>query len=220
MRKIQLIWYLLTIIPLALLFIGYLYPSQFFNNQEAIRDFIGKFGILAPIAFIFLQIIQVVLTPISHYTVSIAGGFIFGTWYGFLYNWIGRVIGTLIAFYLGRKFGRRIIRYFVKSETLKRYDLIFNKGKVLLFLAYFLPLFPDDEISYLAGFSAMKPKVFIPLMILGHISGSLALAYTGSGLSFKEPLFITISLITFIGGVFFVMYYRRISKPQNSPQKP
>lgn len=160
MKKAKLIWYLLTIIPIVLLVLGYVFPVQFFANQDSIRSFISQFGIFAPLAFIFLQILQVVLTPLSHYTVSIAGGFIFGTWLGFLYNLIGRVVGTAIAFYLGRIFGRKIIKHMVKSETIQKYDRYFDKGKLLLFLAYFLPLFPDDEISYLAGFSSIRPRVF------------------------------------------------------------
>ena len=167
---------------------------------------------LVQVLFIFLQITQVVLTPISHYTVSIAGGFIFGTWAGFIYNWIGRVVGTLIAFYLGRKFGRRILQHFVKPRMLKKYDWLFEKGKLLLFLMYFLPLFPDDELSYLAGFSSMKAKAFIPIMILGHIGGSLGLAYVGSGLSYKEPLFIILSLVTLIAGILFAIYYKKLNK--------
>ena len=122
MRKIKLIWYLLTIIPLLLLILGYIYPSTFFSSQEQIRSFVEPYGIFAPIIFIILQILQVVLTPISHYVVGLAGGFIFGTWYGFILNWVGRVIGTLIAFYLGRKFGRKIIKRVVKQNNLKKYD--------------------------------------------------------------------------------------------------
>lgn len=211
MRKTKFIWYLLTIIPLILIILGYIYPSQFFSSQEAIRNFINSWGIFAPIAFILLQIFQVVLTPISHYTVSIAGGFIFGLWRGFLYNWVGRVIGTAIAFYLGRKFGRKIIKKVVKPKTLNKYDYYFNKGKLLLFLAYFLPLFPDDELSYLAGFSSMSPWVFLPLMAIGHISGSLSLAYIGNGIqSIKEPMFIFLSLITLVGGILFVIFYKKL----------
>ncbi|MDD2260499.1 MAG: hypothetical protein PHO87_05845, partial [Acholeplasmataceae bacterium] len=87
----------------------------------------------------------------------------------------------------------------------------FNKGKLLLFLAYFLPLFPDDEISYLAGFSSLRPRVFLPLMAIGHVSGSLSLAYLGSGVkSVQEPMFIILSLITLIGGILFVWYFQKI----------
>lgn len=215
MRKIKLTWYLLTIIPIVLIILGYLFPSAFFSSQEQIRGFVEQFGIFAPIAFILLQITQVVLTPISHYAVSIAGGFIFGTWTGFIYNWIGRVIGTLIAFYLGRKFGRKIIEKFVSQKNLKKYDKIFDKGKFLLFLMYALPVFPDDELSYLAGFSSMKAKLFIPLMAIGHTSGSLALAYIGSGMSYKEPLFIILSALTLITGALFVVFYKRLKNYTN-----
>lgn len=213
MKTAKLIWYLLTFIPIALLILGYVFPSQFFGSRETIRDFINQFGILAPLAFVVLQILQVIITPFSHYTVSIAGGFIFGMWQGFIYNYIGRVIGTTIAFYLGRHLGRKIIKHVVKKETIKKYDHYFDKGELLLFLAYFLPFFPDDELSYLAGFSAMSTKIFLPLMAIGHISGSLALAYVGNEIqSIKEPMFIIISLITLIGGVWFVWHYRKITK--------
>lgn len=213
MKKTKILWLILTFIPIVLIILGYIFPSAFFSSQDSIRSFVESYGVLSPIMFIFLQIIQVVLTPFSHYAVSIAGGFIFGTWLGFLLNWIGRVIGTLIAFYLGRKFGRRLVKQVVKQKTLKKYDFVFEKGKILLFLAYFLPLFPDDELSYLAGISKLNPKVFIPMIILGHLSGSLALAYIGSGInSLKDPLSIILLLITLIGGILFIVFYKKVNK--------
>jgi len=94
---------------------------------------------------------------------------------------------------------------------MQKYDHYFNKGKILLFLAYFLPLFPDDELSYLAGFSSMKPKVFLPLMAIGYVSGSLSLAYVGNGIqSFRESMFIFLSLITLVGGIWFVLRYKKV----------
>jgi uncharacterized membrane protein YdjX (TVP38/TMEM64 family) len=211
MKKTKFIWYFLTFIPVLLIILGYLFPLEFFENQEIVREFILQFGTFAPIIFILLQIIQVVITPFSHYAVSIAGGFIFGTWAGFLYNWTGRILGTAIAFYLGRYFGKKIIKKAVKPETIKKYNFYFEKGKILLFLAYFLPMFPDDELSYLAGISSINPKVFLPLIIIGHLSGSLALAYLGNGIqSVTDPLFILLSAITLIGGVLFLIYYKKV----------
>jgi uncharacterized membrane protein YdjX (TVP38/TMEM64 family) len=215
-KKLKFLWYALTIIPIALLVLGYIFPSAFFSSQDQIKNFIEPYGVLAPIMFVILQILQVVLTPISHYAVGLAGGFIFGTWYGFILNFIGRAVGTLIAFYLGRKFGRKIIQRLVKPETLRKYDKIFEKGKLILFLMYFLPLFPDDELSYLAGFSSMRARVFIPIMLLGHIGGSLGLAILGSGLTYKNPLFIVFSIITLITGVLFAIFYKHHKKKEFS----
>jgi uncharacterized membrane protein YdjX (TVP38/TMEM64 family) len=219
MKKSKVIWYLLTFIPILLLILGYIFPLSFFGNQETIRNFITPFGVFAPLIFILLQILQVIITPFSHYTVSIAGGFIFGTWKGFIYNWIGRVVGTAIAFYIARYLGRRIIKHVAKPKTIKKYDHYFEKGRGLLFLAYFLPLFPDDELSYLAGLSKMSPKIFLPLMAIGHMSGSLALAYIGNGIeSIKEPLFIILSLITLIAGFLFLWHYRKVKKTKFPPR--
>jgi len=166
--------------------------------------------------FLIINIVQVVITPFSHYVVGLVGGYVFGTWYGFLLNWIGRVIGTLIAFYLGRSLGRKIIKHLVKERTLKKYDRIFDKGAVVLFLMYFLPLFPDDELSYLAGFSAMRWQVFVPVMILGHIGGSLGLAYLGSGISSKDPLFYVMMVLTLVSGILFVFLYKRLHKEKQA----
>jgi len=218
MKKGKLIWYIITVIPILLLILGYIYPSTFFSNQEALRSYIESFGALSPIVFIIIQILQVVLTPLSHYVIGILGGFMFGLWAGFLYNFIGRGVGHLIAFYIGRKFGRKVIKHVVKPKTIEKYDRLFDKGKLILFLMYFLPLFPDDELSYLAGFSSMKAKVFIPIMLIGHISGSLSLAYLGNGISsIKEPMFIFLSLITLIGGILFVIFYRKLYKTPKLP---
>ena len=214
-KKTSIIWYLLTIIPIFLIALGYLYPSSFFSNQDKLRQFITSYGAFAPLVFVLINILQVVITPISHYVVGFLGGFIFGTWQGFLYNWIGRVVGSLIAFYLGRKFGRKILKHVVKDETIQKYDKVFDKGKILLFLMYFLPLFPDDELSYLAGFSSMSPKAYIPIMMLGHIGGSLGLAFLGSGLSYKDPLFIGLSVITIIAGILFAIFYQKFKLLNN-----
>jgi uncharacterized membrane protein YdjX (TVP38/TMEM64 family) len=212
-KLFKLVYLVLLIIPLIFLILGYIYPIPFFSNQELIRNFVNSYGVLAPVIFIGLQILQVIFAPISHYVVSIAGGYIFGVWFGFLYNWIGRVIGTIIAFYIARFIGKKIVSKVVKKETQEKYDYLLNKGKLLLFLVYFLPLFPDDEISYLSGLSKISAKWFIPVIIIGHISGSLSLAYIGNGIkSITDPLFIILSLITLIGGILFIYFYNKISK--------
>lgn len=118
-----------------------------------------------------------------------------------------------MAFYLGRKFGRILLKHLVKPETIQKYDHYFDKAKVLLFLAYFLPFFPDDELAYLAGASSMKSKIFIPLMMMGHVTGSLSLAYVGSGVkSIKDLLFTVLSLVTLVGGIIFALHCKRHRK--------
>jgi len=224
-RKTKILFITLGLLPLiALLAWGYFYPSSFFTNQERVRDFVRNFGFWAPFIFITIQILQVVLTPINHYAIGVAGGFIFGTWLGFLYNYIGRIIGHTIAFFLSRAIGRPLIEKLVKPETLSKYDKFWNKGgSFVLFLIYYLPLFPDDEISYIVGTSKMKIVPFMAANILGQIGGSLALAYLGAGVQINTVTFGIVFLITGVLSIVFSWIwwkkYRNQDKSQNDYAK-
>ena len=220
MKAFKYVWWALAIVPVVLLIIGYLFPSSFFASQEQIRLFIEPLGIWAPFGFILLQIVQVILAPMNHYMVGVAGGYLFGTFYGTLYNWFGRVIGSVIAYWIGRWLGRRILKHVAKKKAIGKYDHLFKK-KMLLFLLYFLPTFPDDEISYLAGTSSLKFKHFFWIVFFGHISGSLALALAGSVVVWKDPLFIVISIITLIIGIYVVKngFGKRSKEDKRTKQK-
>jgi len=185
--------------------VGLYISISFFSSQEKIRESVLNLGYSTPLILILIQILQFVITPISHYAVRIVRGFVFRLWYRFIFNYIRRTIGHLIAFYFGRKYGKGLVGKAVKKETMQKYDNLFDKGKLILFLMYSPPLFPDDELSYLAGISPINSKAFVPIMLIGHISGRLSLAYSGNGLSISDPLFILLSLITLIGGIFFLL---------------
>src|SRR4051812_5461102 len=122
MKKTKIIWYLMTFLPVVLIVLGYIYPNTFNFNREFLQNYINSFGTLAPLVFITIQALQVIITPLNHYIIGILGGFLFGVWPGFLYNWIGRIIGSAIAFYIGRKFGRKILTKVIREENLKKYD--------------------------------------------------------------------------------------------------
>jgi uncharacterized membrane protein YdjX (TVP38/TMEM64 family) len=192
-------WLIVTVLPIVGIVISLLDPQSFSQAQEIWRDRIIAFGIFAPLAFIFVQALQVVVTPISHYSVGVVGGFLYGPYLGALYNWIGRMIGHIIAFFIARFLGRKIAEKFVKPETLEKYDKYISNKSFILFILYFLPLFPDDELSYLAGLSKMNFRLFFIANFFGHIGGSLGLAYLGSGINTKDTLFLVLTIITLVG---------------------
>lgn len=192
-------WLIVTILPIAGIIFSISDPQSFSAAQEVWRDRIASFGIFAPFAFIAIQALQVVVTPISHYSIGVIGGFLYGPYVGALFNWVGRMIGHIAAFFIARLLGRRIAERFVNTETLQKYDKHVSDKSLVLFLFYFLPLFPDDEMSYLAGLSKMKFGMFFLANFFGHIGGSLGLAYLGSGLNANDPLFWILTAVTLIG---------------------
>lgn len=202
-------WLIVTIVPIIGIIISVLDPQSFGEAQVIWRDRIVAFGIFAPVAFVVVQALQVIITPISHYSIGVIGGFLYGPYWGALLNWMGRVIGHAASFFIARFLGRRIADKFVRPETLQKYDRYVSNKSLVLFILYFLPLFPDDELSYLAGLSKMKFKMFFIANIFGHIGGSLGLAYLGSGINTEDPLFWILTAVTLLG---FPVLYRMLKK--------
>jgi uncharacterized membrane protein YdjX (TVP38/TMEM64 family) len=202
-------WIFITVLPVLGIIFTLLDPQSFDQARELWQSRIIQFGVLAPLAFILLQALQVVLTPISHYAVGVVGGFLYGPYLGALLNWVGRMIGHIAAFLIARYAGRKVADRFVKKETLDKYDKYVSDKSFLLFLFYFLPVFPDDEMSYLAGLSKMDFKTFLVVNIFGHIGGSLGLAYIGSGINTKDPLFWILFVASVLG---FVLIYLKMRK--------
>jgi uncharacterized membrane protein YdjX (TVP38/TMEM64 family) len=206
-------WVIITVIPVIGIVISVLDPQNFNEAQITWRDRIVVFGILAPIAFVAIQALQVIITPISHYSIGVVGGFLYGPYWGALLNWIGRMIGHVAAFFIARFAGRKIADRFVKPETLQKYDRYVSNKSLVLFILYFLPLFPDDELSYLAGLSKMRFKMFFIANVFGHVGGSLGLAYLGSGINTKDPLFWILTAVTILG---FPALYKMLKKNKKS----
>jgi len=196
-------WSIVTVVPIIGVLSSIFYPDLFFGTQEQAREFIEGYGRWGILLFVLIQIIQVIITPISHYTTSVIGGFLYGPILGGVFNWIGRVIGQFIAYFLSRRFGRPVVERFVNEETLERFDyIVAGDDKTLwsrtaiIFLMIFLPFFPDDEISYLAGLAGFKLKYFAAVTLLGHIGGSFALAYAGAGINTQDVYFWVLMTIT------------------------
>jgi len=181
-------------------------------NKTFIRNLVNSFGVLAPLAFILLQILQVIIPPIDHTVIGIMGGLLFGFYYGFLYNLIGRVIGSLIAYYIANKYGKKFITNIVSQKDLDKYSTLWNKNKFLIFLMYFLPFFPDDILSYLAGFTSIPFWSFFIIVLLGHIGGSYALAWTGNGLSSTNLLIYILAIITIIFVILLPIFLNKKNK--------
>jgi len=207
-KKIKITLFVAGLAPfLGLLVYAHFQPLGIFGSAEELRVYVLGFGVWAWLVFLALQILQVIVTPINHMVVGIAGGFIFGFWWGFLLNWVGRVIGHAIAFAVARNFGRPLVKKMIGEDTLSKYDNFCRKGgPVSLALMYFMPLFPDDELSYIAGISDMNYKVFLLAAFFGHIGGSTGNALLGAGIAGKDKWLLVIYISAFIAvfGLWFV----------------
>ena len=218
-KAVYTFWVVVTAIPIAGLIWSVLNPTDFRAWQETARNLTSRFGYAGPVAFVLVQALQVIITPISHYTVGAIGGYLYGPWIGGLLNYVGRILGHLCAFTLARRYGRPLIAKYLDEDTVKKYDSIFAGSDsgwtlqtLILFLIYFLPLFPDDEISYLVGASNMPKRSFFLANVFGHLGGAFSLAYLGSGIDTREPIFWVLTILTLVGFPIIWVFFRLHTK--------
>ena len=168
-------WMLLNDTPL-IRFIGRLYHDKHFLKRT-----LAEWGMLAPVLFIVLQALQVVVSPIPGEATGFLGGFLFGEWLGFIYSSIGLTAGSVAAFAVGRWLGAHFVQRLVSKETWERLGFIVEaEGAILCFIVYLIPGLPKDIVCYLFGISPMPLWVFAVVSCFGRMPGTYILSAQGA----------------------------------------
>jgi uncharacterized membrane protein YdjX (TVP38/TMEM64 family) len=153
-----------------------------FKDREAIRLWIEGRGALGPLAFILLQIVQVVIFVIPGEIVQVAGGYAFGFWLGSLYSLVGITLGSLVNFYAGRLLGRPFVESLFDREKIEKVEAVTGSGKGAagFFLLFVVPGIPKDVLCYVAGVSKLRLLAFLGVSMAGRLPGILGSSYMGS----------------------------------------
>ncbi|WP_165004655.1 MULTISPECIES: VTT domain-containing protein [unclassified Enterococcus] len=168
----------------------YFFNLGVFKDLDSLRGLVGDSIILGPIIFIFIQIVQVVIPIIPGGISTAAGVLIFGPYAGFIYNYLGICIGSVIIFLLGRRYGKPFILSMISEKTYAKYIGWLdnqNRFEKLFALAIFLPVAPDDALCLMAGLTNISVKRFTLIILIAKPLSiflySMALIYGGHFLS-------------------------------------
>jgi uncharacterized membrane protein YdjX (TVP38/TMEM64 family) len=197
------VWLVVTDAP-AYRFLVRLYVDRYFLKQT-----LRQWGILAPVIFIALQALQVIIAPIPGEVTGILGGYLFGEWMGLLYSTIGLAVGSVAAFGVGRWLGAHYIRSLVSQETWDKMGFIVEaEGSILCFIIYLIPGLPKDMVCYLFGISPMPLWVFTLVSTLGRIPGTWILSAQGAQTAAGNYLQVML-LTAIVVAVALPLYYYR-----------
>ncbi|OYR96846.1 TVP38/TMEM64 family protein [Lactobacillus taiwanensis] len=167
-KLINILTIIITIILIILSI--YWYKLGIFTSQEKMKAYLANKQIIGPLIFTLIQIIQVVI-PIIPGGVSLLGGVIFfGPIWGFVYNYVGICIGSIILFFLARHYGKPFILHLVSEKTYEKYmKWTANQKKFNWFFALCIiaPMAPDDILCMIAGLTKMKFSTYVWIILLG-----------------------------------------------------
>src|SRR5262245_5871053 len=154
---------------------------QLYTDPVALRSALHRWGILAPLVFIGIQALQVLIAPIPGELTGLLGGFVFGEWIGLAYSMIGLTAGTLFAFGVGRWLGVAFVQRLVTPAVWDRLGFVVEaEGGILCLLLYLIPGLPKDLLAYLFGLSPMPFWLFAVTSTLGRFPGTWVLSAEGA----------------------------------------
>ncbi|EHJ51789.1 TVP38/TMEM64 family protein [Streptococcus macacae] len=155
----------------------YLYQKGYLTDVKKLRTAMHRYGAWSPLIFVLLQIIQVAIPVLPGGVSTLAGVVIFGPFWGFIWNYIGICIGSVLGFHIAKRFGRPALETFFSPKLLESYEHRTNSNsKFAKYFAWaiFLPIAPDDLLCYLAGTTSMSYKQFTLIIVLGKPASILA----------------------------------------------
>ncbi len=177
-----------------------------FQDPCKLKGILSSFGIYAPLIFISLQVLQVVVAPIPGEAIEFLGGYLFGIKTGLLYSMIGLVLGSWLAFSLARIFEKRVVEKFVSTKSRKKFDyLIGHEGLILSFILFLIPGFPKDALCYLLGLTPMSLGIFLAISTIGRIPG--VLMATLQGTKAFEQQYLSLLILSGVSGLIILLFY-------------
>lgn len=153
-----------------------------------VRDFFLSFGRAAPIAYVLVVALEVVVAPIPGAMLYAPGGVIFGGFWGGLLSLAGNVAGAAIAGQLMRIFGSWISDRLAHKRSFRELQTrIAEHGVSVIFLLRVNPLTSSDMVSYAAGLTSMPTWKLCAGTALGMAPLCWIQAYTADRLLSAFP---------------------------------
>ena len=185
------------------------------KDPEAFRTWIDSMGIWGRIAFIGMNILQVLVAVIPGGPLEVAGGYAFGHFEAMILCTIGMGIGSALVFLLVRYFGYKLVEAFFPVEKIN--ELKFLKSTksrdILILLLFLIPGTPKDLVAYFCGLTEIKFSTFILIATFARIPGIWGSTAGGSAMGDKSYIAaLIIMAIVFACTVIGVLIYSFIVK--------
>ncbi|MBR2377347.1 MAG: TVP38/TMEM64 family protein [Clostridia bacterium] len=152
------------------------------DSVESLRKYVASFGYLAILIYVIMNVLQVVVLPIPGFIAIATGVALFGAFKTAIYSFIGIVIGSFLAFFIGRYLGSKVVVWLIGENALKKWEKsIRNKDKLILTFMFLFPFFPDDVLCFIAGLSSMSTGYFVVMILVCRTISVFTTAYSVNG---------------------------------------
>lgn len=150
-------------------------PVKDYLTADTLGRLLARAGIWAPVAFILVYAVGVCLF-VPGTLITAIGAAIFGPYWGFLYVWVGAMIGASTAFFAGRSLGREFAASLV-GDRLRKYDDAIERNGFATVLYLRLVYFPFTPMNFGMGLTKVRFRDYFFGTGLGIIVGTFIFTF-------------------------------------------
>ena len=150
------------------------------HGPQEVERWLGA-GVHGPMALpvAILSFAALAFLGVPQFVLIAAAVVAFGPWIGFGYSWIGTMVSSLVGFFLGRKFGARVLRDYASAGVTRFTDLIGRNGFTASLVVRQVPFAPFIVVNMAAGVTPMRLRDFAAGTGLGIIPKIALTAFAG-----------------------------------------
>ena len=150
-------------------------PVKGYLTAESLRGFLEQVGLWAPVVYMAVYAAGVCLFLPGTLLTGL-GAAIFGAYWGFLYVWIGAMLGASAAFWIGRTLGREFAASLI-GDRLKKYDDAIERNGFATVLYLRLVYFPFTPMNFGMGLTKVRFRDYFFGTALGIIVGTFIFTF-------------------------------------------
>jgi len=147
-------------------------------NFDSLQDWLAQAGAAAPLLFILIYALASVLfLPGS--ALTLAGGALFGPFWGTLYNLIGATLGATLAFIIARYLASDWVEHKTAGRLKTIKQGVDDEGWRFVAFTRLVPLFPFNLLNYALGLTRIPLRQYVTASIICMLPGAVAYTYLG-----------------------------------------
>ncbi|MBI4776152.1 MAG: TVP38/TMEM64 family protein [Deltaproteobacteria bacterium] len=166
---------ILTLFLAAAIYLVRFSPAKQYLTAQQLGLFLESVGLWAPLMFVFIYAAGVCLF-LPGTLLTAMGAAVFGPYWGFLIVWIGAMIGTGLAFLIGRYLGRDFAASLI-GDRLKRFDNAIERNGFATVLYLRLIYFPFTPMNFGMGLTKVRFWDYISGTALGIMVGTFIFTF-------------------------------------------
>lgn len=158
---------------------------RFAEEPDQFRAWVDSRGSAAPLLFVGMVILQVIVAIIPGEPLEIAAGYAFGAVEGTLLCLAGTFIGSMIVFLMVRRFGTKVVEIFIPLENLRSLRFLQKSERRLhfwVFIIFFLPGTPKDLMCYFVGLTKLPLKSWMVISLVARLPSLITSTVGGNAL--------------------------------------